>query len=218
MAMTLPKVGGRHWNFYIALGVGILSSALTLAFAADLFPAAAASAFSLAYLILTARDLPKLTPEYLLEHAGDEDAPPLVVFLLTLGVVGYVTVALFLAVNDKSPDGLRLAVGVASVILSWLMIHTMWGMHYAWEYYDAPPERDSDQKQQGGLEFSGDDDPDGTDFIYFSLVVAMTAQTSDTEVTGRSMRRIVSVHSLFSYFFTTVLTAAAVNIVVSLGK
>jgi hypothetical protein len=40
------------------------------------FPAAAASIFSLTYLGLTARDLPKLTPEYLRKHAADENAPP----------------------------------------------------------------------------------------------------------------------------------------------
>lgn len=54
-------------------------------------------------------------------------------------------------------------------------------------------------------------------FIYFSLVIAMTAQTSDTGVTDNKMRRIVTGHSLFSYLVNTVAVAAAVNIVVSLG-
>lgn len=106
--------------------------------------------------------------------------------------------------------------GAASVFLGWLMIHTMWGMHDAWEYY-AAPDKGSDRHQRGGLEFPGDGDPDGSDFIYFAMVIAMTAQTSDTDVTSRAMRRIVSVHSLFSYLFNTVIVAAAVNIVVSLG-
>jgi uncharacterized membrane protein len=215
--VSLPKAGSRHWNFYLAVGAGIIASIVTLLLAPDLFPAAAASISSLTYLVLTARDMPKLTPDYLREHAGDEDAPPLVVFVLTLGLIVYVTIALFLAVNDKSPNALRLSLGVASVILAWLMIHIMWGMHYAWEYYQAPDKGSSDQ-QQGGLEFPGEGDPDGTDFIYFSMVVAMTAQTSDTDVTSRPMRRIITGHSLFSYLFNTVMIAAAVNIVVQLGS
>jgi uncharacterized membrane protein len=215
--MSLPKAGGRHWNFYLAVAAGALASIVTLMLAPDLFPAAAASISSLTYLVLTARDMPKLSPDYLRKHAGDEDAPPLVVFMLTLGLIAYVTVALFLAVNDKSPNALRLSIGVVSVVLAWLMIHTMWGMHYAWEYYGVP-EKGSSDRQQGGLEFPGEDDPGGTDFIYFSMVVATTAQTSDTDVTSRAMRRIITGHSLFSYFFNTVMIAAAVNIVVQLGS
>jgi len=215
--MALPRMQSRHWNFYIAVTVGLVTAAATLAFAPDLFPEVAASAFSLTYLVLTARDLPRLTPDYLRHHAGDEDAPPWVVFLLTLAILVYVTVALFLAVNDKSVNGLRLILGILSVALSWLMIHVMWGMHYAWEYYEAP-DVSSDAQQVGGLDFPGGGDPCGSDFVYFSLVVAMTAQTSDTSVTSSKMRRIVAAHGLFGYLFTTVVIAAAINIVMSLGN
>ena len=51
-----------------------------------------------------------------------------------------------------------------------------------------------------------------------SLVVAMTAQTSDTNVTSNRMRRIVIGQSLFGYLFNTVIIAAAINIVLSLGQ
>jgi uncharacterized membrane protein len=215
--MAFPRAGSRHWNFFIALGGGLLAAVAMLLFAADLFAVTAASVFSLVYLMLTARDLPRLSPDYLRRRAGDEDAPPMVVFVLTLAVVVYAIVALFMAVNDDAPNTWRLVLGVVSVVLAWLMIHVMWGMHYAWEYYAAPSGK-AGGKQAGGLGFPGEDAPDGTDFVYFSLVVAMTAQTSDTEVTSRKMRRIVTGHSLFSYLFNTVIVAAAVNIVVSLGQ
>jgi uncharacterized membrane protein len=216
--MGWPRPNGRHWNFYVAVAAGVLTGVLTLVFAPDLFPAVAVSVFSLTYLALTARDLPRLTTDYLRDHAGDEDAPPLIVFLLTIGIVGYAMAALFMAVNDKDPNALRLTLGVVSVVLSWFMIHTMWGMHYAWEYYSAPDKPGTDRRQRGGLEFPGEDNPDGSDFLYYSLVVGMTDQTSDTEVTSRSMRRITTGHSLFSYFFNTVVVAAAVNIVVQLAQ
>ena len=215
--MALPKLRSRHWNFYLATAAGVAAAIVTLPVTPDLFPVVAASVFSLTYLLLTARDMPKLTPDYLRQHAADEDAPPWIVFLLTLGMVVYVTAALFIAVNDSSPNPVRLALGAASVILAWLMLQTMWGMHYAWEYYDKPETGRSKQKQRGGLDFPGDEAPDGMAFIYFSLVIAMTAQTSDTSVTDNKMRRIVTGHTLFSYLFNTVAVAAAVNIVVSLG-
>jgi uncharacterized membrane protein len=213
----LPRPKSRHWNFYVAVVTGLIAGLITLVFVPDTFPAVAASIFSLIYLALTARDLPKLTPDYLRDHAGDEDAPPWIVFMLTIGVVVYVTVALFMAVNDDHPEPLKLWLGGVSVALTWLMIHVMWGMHYAWEYYEAP-KKGSDDRQQGGLEFPGEDDPDGMDFVYFSTVIAMTDQTSDTNVTTREMRRIVTGHSLFSYLFNTVIIAAAINVVVSLSQ
>lgn len=215
--MAFPKANGRHWNFYIAVAAGLVVLVIALLVAPDLSPTIATSVFSIAYLSLTARDIPKLTPDYLREHAADEDAPPWVVFVLTLAIVVYAIVALFVAVNDASPNPLRLVLGISSVVLAWLMIHTIWGMHYAWEYYAAPAPK-SDSRQSGGLKFPGDDEPEGIDFVYFSLVVATSAQTSDTDVTDRAMRRIVSVHSLFSYLFNTVIVAAAVNIVVSIGQ
>ena len=214
--MQLPRAS-RHWNFYIAAAAGIVAAIVTLVLAPDLFPAVAASIFSLTYLVLTARDMPRLTPAYLREHAGDEDAPPWIVFVLTIAVVVYVTVTLFMAVNDNHPQPIKLWLGAISVGLAWQMINTMWGMHYAWEYYDAPKKGD-DAKQQGGLEFAGDQDPDGMDFIYYAMVIGMTDQTSDTNVTSRLMRRITTGHSLFSYLFNTVIVAAAINIVVSLGQ
>lgn len=215
--MKLPRANGRHWNFYIAAAAGVVSAIITLIFAPEVFPAVAASIFSISYLGLTARDMPKLTPDYLRGHAGDEDAPPWIVFVLTIAVVVYVTVSLFMAVNDSNPQPLKLWMGGVSVALAWLMINTMWGMHYAWEYYD-PPKEGEDAKQRGGLKFAGDEEPDGMDFIYYALVIAMTDQTSDTDVTRRSMRRITIGHSLFSYLFNTVIIAAAINIVASLGQ
>lgn len=216
--MTVPKAGGRHWNFYIALASGAVAAVITLVWFPELFPAVAASVFSLVYLGLTAWDMPRLTPSYLRKHASEEDAPPFIVFLLTLGILAYVTVALFIVANSGERHPLAIGVGAVSVVLAWLMIHVMWAMHYAWEFYEKPEGKDHDADQSGGLEFPGDELPDGMAFVYFSLVIAMTAQTSDTDVTDNKMRRIVTGHSLFSYLFNTVAIAAAVNIVVSLGK
>ena len=46
----------------------------------------------------------------------------------------------------------------------------------------------------------------------------MTAQTSDVAVTTTAMRKLNLMHGILSFFFNTVLVAAAVNVVVSLGS
>jgi uncharacterized membrane protein len=45
----------------------------------------------------------------------------------------------------------------------------------------------------------------------------MTAQTSDVAVTKTRMRKLNLLHSVVSFFFNTVLVAAAVNVAVSLA-
>ena len=50
-----------------------------------------------------------------------------------------------------------------------------------------------------------------------SASAAPAAQTSDTDITSTRMRRINLLHAVVSYFFNTVLIAAAVNGAVSLA-
>ncbi len=128
---------------------------------------------------------------------------------------------MLLSPKAREADVLDIVLGTLSVVLGWLAVHTVWAMHYAFEYYDVPEASGSKGKGGpvvGGLGFPGNDEPDGSAFLYFSYVVGMTAQTSDTNVTSNAMRRIVVLHSVFSFFFNTVIVAAAVNIVVSLGN
>ena len=63
MLLLLLKPSARHWNFYVALAWGAVAAVITLIVRPALFPAAAASVFSLVYLVLTARDMPRLTPD-----------------------------------------------------------------------------------------------------------------------------------------------------------
>jgi uncharacterized membrane protein len=107
------------------------------------------------------------------------------------------------------------------VVLGWLTLHSMLAFHYAYEYYGtdeaSPAGKDGKKAHVGGLDFPGKEMPDGLSFLYFSFVVAMTAQVSDVTVTSNTMRRLVLFHGILSFFFNTVILAIAVNVVVSLG-
>ena len=68
----------------------------------------------------------------------------------------------------------------------------------------------------GGLLFPGNVQiPDFWDFFYFSLVLGMTCQVSDVQITGKHMRRLASMHGALSFFFNTVILALTVNLLVS---
>ena len=95
-------------------------------------------------------------------------------------------------------------------------------IHYAHLYWQpdetAEGAKQAPRKHVGGLDFPGDNEPGGYDFLYFSYVIGMTAQTSDTAITSTEMRKVNLVHAIVSYVFNTVLVAAAVNVIVSLGQ
>jgi uncharacterized membrane protein len=108
---------------------------------------------------------------------------------------------------------LHIALVVATLLLSWLMMQTTFALRYAHEFYArdlAPPAFD------GGLEFPGEPQPDYLDFLYFSLVLGMTFQVSDVQITARKLRRLAALHGLLSFLFNTIILALTVNIAAGL--
>jgi uncharacterized membrane protein len=112
----------------------------------------------------------------------------------------------------KGMDGslmipLTLLAGV-TILLSWLLAHTVFALHYAHGYF-----KDLDENRPRGLDFPAEDeDPDYWDFLYFSFVVGMTAQVSDVQVLTQSWRRLVLAHGILSFMFNTVVLALSINL------
>ncbi len=217
MSMSDRKITHRrHTPFY----AGGICAAIT--FAACLFakPALAvnlaAVVFFLVYLLMIAWRLPRLTGAYLKRHAARTDEPAIIIFAVTLATAAISLVSLFMALNTGGKEtALELALAFSSVTLGWLTVHTMAAMHYAHSYWSLQAAAsDGDNR---GLEFPGTNEPGGYDFLYFSFVIGMTAQTSDIVITSTAMRKINLVHAVVSFFFNTVLVAAAVNAAVSLA-
>jgi uncharacterized membrane protein len=104
---------------------------------------------------------------------------------------------------------LSTVLALLTIFGSWLLVHFVFALHYAHEFY-VPGHADSEAMK--GMKFSGGDMPDYWDFLYFSLVVGTTFQTSDTEIVSRRMRRLVMVHGLLSFVFNTAVIALTVNI------
>ena len=221
MAAKTLKKHPRHLGFYIAVGAGAVTAILAAFIAPSFAIAIGSNVFFAAYVLLALSQIGRLEPGYLKKHAADEDAPaPFILFATAIAVIASAASLVVVLASDGVSNGTAVTLGVLSVVLGWFAVHAMWGMHYAFEYYQAPGANPKGQKGEivGGLEFQGGEEPDGTAFLYFSYVIGMTAQTSDTCITSNAMRRIVVIHSIFSFFFNTVIVAAAVNIVVSLGQ
>ncbi|UOQ65924.1 DUF1345 domain-containing protein [Hymenobacter volaticus] len=99
--------------------------------------------------------------------------------------------------------------GLASlgVMLSWLLVHTMFTLRYAHIFYG-----DGTSQKEGGLQFPGEGkEPDYFDFAYFSFVVGMTAQTADISILSQKLRRLALLHGLLSFGFNTVVVALSIS-------
>lgn len=101
-----------------------------------------------------------------------------------------------------------------TVVFSWLLMHSVFALRYAHNYYGDSLQDHS--RHAGGLEFPGQHPPDYRDFVYFSFVIGMTCQVSDVQVASRMMRRAVLLHGILSFAFNTVILALTINTVSSL--
>jgi len=108
----------------------------------------------------------------------------------------------------------HVSLAIVTIIGSWLLIHTIFAMHYAHEYYQDHPTQS--HLKAGGLDFPDDVEPDYWDFLYFSFVIGMTSQVSDVPITSRSLRRLALMHSILSFFYNTAIVAMSINIIAGL--
>jgi uncharacterized membrane protein len=208
--------------FALSAFLGVVALAVALLLHAPLAYSIGANAFFAAYVILVVVQMPKFTGKYLSKNARATDQPVLVIFAVTVVVVGVAVVSLFLLINQKAnANPFELGFSLLSIPLGWFTIHAMAALHYAHVYWMDGDTVDTKTKRKapvGGLLFPGDKRPEGWDFLYFSAVIGMTAQTADTNISTTHKRCVVLVHSILSFFFNTVIVAAAVNLAVSLGS
>ena len=143
-------------------------------------------------------------------------------FLVFLFVVVTACAALFAVgflVSVKKNPGrhftVHLMLTLVTVIVSWTLVHTVYGLRYAHAFYGDSDEPGVNQ-HAGGLIFPGNLPPDYFDFAYFSFVVGMTCQVSDVQITSRRMRRIALFHGILSFGFNTMILALLINTISSL--
>ena len=138
-----------------------------------------------------------------------------VIFLLVVVASTASVVAIGFIVGDAKALSLpsrvaHLTLAIVAMLLSWLLIHTLFAFHYAHRYYWR--ERPSEDHIRG-LRFPGEKEPDYLDFVYYSFVVGMTSQVSDVAVVARHMRRLTLIHGVLSFVFNIAILAMSLNII-----
>lgn len=112
------------------------------------------------------------------------------------------------ATTGKAHAGGMALLALGTVFLSWTFIHLIFAQHYAHEFYAPGP---CGEGFRGGLRFPGEDPPDYWDFLHFSFVIGVAAQTADIQIASRRIRHVATLHSVVAFIFNTVIVALAVN-------
>ena len=134
--------------------------------------------------------------------------------LLVACTISLVVVILAFVEAERRDGAMRVllnASGVSGVLLSWIVVHTVFMLRYAHLYYSRSDDPD-------GIDFARDgaserEMPDYFDFAYVAFTIGMTFQVSDTELTTKPMRRAVLRHALLSWLFGAIIVATTINLI-----
>lgn len=191
----------------VALGVG-------LAGAWRFAPAVGWDAAAAVLLCWTWRSIWPQGSRATASHATREDPTrPISDVLVLSAAVASLSAVVFFLLQASSAKGtsqdLLAAVGVLTVALSWLVVHTVFTLRYAMLYYSGP---------DGGVNFNEKDPPRYSDFAYLAFTIGMTFQVSDTDLQTKPIRATALRHALLSFLFGAVILATTVNLVAGLGS
>ena len=156
----------------------------------------------------------RFTPEEICSRYIEEDASgPVILLAITaaalLSLIAIIEplVTLRHAAYDQRAWGFALA--AITLIDSWLLVPTMFTMHYADMFYSAAA-------ANRPLHFPHTEMPAFWDFAYFSFTIAAACQTADVSTTAASIRRVVILHEIVSFAFNVAILGFAINITAGL--
>ncbi|MEP6951721.1 MAG: DUF1345 domain-containing protein [Ginsengibacter sp.] len=160
------------------------------------------------------------TSQQIREIAKAQDPSRIIIFAIVLisTFASFLAVVLLIVAKKefKSQEALHLIVAIAGMILSWLLIHTIFTLRYAHIFYDN--DKKNPAIHAGGLDFPDDKKPDYLDFAYFSFVLGMTFQVSDVQVTSKRLRRLVLLHGILAFGYNTIMIALTINLIAGFGN
>jgi uncharacterized membrane protein len=170
---------------------------------------------ALTYLLLAWFAVAKADSAMTRVRAQSHDQSAYIIFLLVVTAASASFVAIGFLVGDMKSmpfweRAAHLTLSVTALLLSWLLIQTLFAFHYARWYYSHEA---GSEAHRGGLKFPGDKQPDYLDFAYYSCVVGMTSQVSDVCVMTRHMRRLTLIHGVLAFIFNIAILAMSINII-----
>lgn len=161
--------------------------------------------------IIDHKKLWRIDHAHILQRAMQQDASKWIILFLVIITLIMCFIAFIIEINHLPQDTTirtgHLILSVLTIISAWFLMHTIFAIHYAHDFYLA-----LDKQQQGGLDFPNTTRPTYPDFLYFSYIIGTSAQTADVSITCQSMRVLNTLHLLLAYGFNTTILAISINV------
>jgi uncharacterized membrane protein len=166
------------------------------------------------FLGMIYRWMTRLTAQQICSHYVEEDpsAPVILAAVIGAALLSLLAIVEPLATlrhAAHAQQAWRFGLAVLTLIASWLLVPTMFTMHYADMFYSAPP-------GERPLAFPRTEMPTFWDFAYFSFTIAAACQTADVSTTQTSIRRVLIAHEIISFAFNVAILGFAINITAGL--
>lgn len=216
--MPITKTFKFHHTYkklLVSVAVGAVAAIIAVwAGLAKFAPLIAWDAGILMYIILVWSTIWGMNPSETELHAVREDPGHTAadILLIIASLASLVAVVFLILQADRTTGATKtidISIGLVSVIVSWLLVHTTYALKYARLFYS---------KSGGEVGFHEKDSPQYTDFAYLAFTLGMTFQVSDTDLKTKEIRITALRHAMLSFLFSTVIIATTVNAMVSLSQ
>jgi uncharacterized membrane protein len=211
----LTKLIVRHWKLWTAAAVGgAVYAALPAAWSALTRALTGWNAAAIVLMAATFARLPRMSSKQLQEEYKEDDpsAPVILALVVIAAILSVAAIVAFLSTLKQVPASQKAAhvvLAALTIVVSWLLVPTIYALHYADLFYSAPADKRP-------LSFPGTSQPGFWDFAYFSFTIAAACQTADVATAGVRMRKNVIIHSIVSVLFNVSILGFAVNITAGL--
>ena len=165
-------------------------------------------------MLLTGIRMVRLDAQQLRAHYEEVDptSPVILLVVVAAAVLSVIAiVALLSTVKQVGPAERAAHILLASLTIadSWLLVATMFTLHYADMFYSADPHKPP-------LVFPETKEPLFWDFVYFSFTIAAACQTADVATTQLGIRKVVIAQSIISFLFNLAILGFAINVTAGL--
>lgn len=205
----------RHLRIWIALALGVLAYFLLPTRWSFVGRLLTGWDFGVtAFLLMIYLWMRRLSAEQIRSRYIDEDpsGPVILVVVTVAALLSLLAIVEPLATLRQAEHAERLsrfALAAITLVASWLLVPTMFAMHYADLFYSAEP-------GARPLSFPQTEMPAFWDFAYFSFTIAAACQTADVLTTQASVRRVIIAHEIISFAFNVAILGFAINITAGL--
>jgi uncharacterized membrane protein len=209
---SLSSLYRLHPRLLIAIVIGVIAGWACTAEGLSMRLLIGWNAIAWPYMIMIWTVMLRADPGQVKKRAEVEDEGAYLVLatICVAAAASLVAIVLELSGGNGANKVMRYGFTGLTLLGSWLLIGTVFTLHYARMFYNA-------EENARPLHFPDDENfPHYWDFLYFSFTIAVAVQTSDVAVVTRPMRMVVLAQSVMSYFFNAAILGLSINVAAGL--